>query len=51
MFKVVGKSMYTKEAQALIKLLIEWGVNPIPVIKEAEKGRTTCGDFRILAVR
>ncbi|GMX64445.1 hypothetical protein Elgi_37140 [Paenibacillus elgii] len=49
MFKVVGKGMYTKEA--LIKLLLEWGVNPSPVIKEAEKGRTTCGDFRILAVR
>jgi hypothetical protein len=47
-FVVVGKGSFTKNA--LINFLESVGVSdPQSVVKEAEKGRVLCGNYRILA--
>lgn len=47
-FVIVGKGSFTKDA--LLNFLESVGVsNPHLVVKEAEKGRVLCGNYRILA--
>ena len=49
-FLVVGRGVLNKEQ--LMEQLKQWGIiNPLSVITEAEKGRTICGQFRILGLR
>lgn len=49
-FKVVGMGNFSKED--LVKFLETMGIqNPMSVVKEAEKGRAICGEYRILAFR